>query len=73
MVLVTLAAALQRRRSGIKTTLFENKLQQPSALKIVLHLLPATLVSCLRGAKQKCYSLTHVKARFFLYNLTAKC
>jgi hypothetical protein len=33
MVLVTLAAARQRRRSGIKTTLFENKLQQPPHIK----------------------------------------
>ena len=40
---------------------------------MVLHLLPATLVSCLRGAKQKCHRLTHVMVRFFLYNLTAKC
>jgi len=48
---LSLPQLYQMRWFGIKTTLFENKLQQHQALKMVAARLPATLVTCLRRAK----------------------
>jgi len=59
---LSLPQLYQMRWFGIKTTLFENKLQQHQALKMVAARLPATLVTCLRRAKQKCHRLTQLMA-----------